>query len=170
VQLWLALPVEHEEVEPSFHHHPAETIPEVERGGARLRVLAGAAYGETSPVRVFSPLFYVEAQMPEGSELDLPAEHHDRAAYVIDGTVTCGPERATTGRMLVFTPGARPVLRAESEARLMLLGGAPLDGERHIYWNFVSSRKERIEEAARQWREGRFPKVPGDEEELIPLP
>jgi redox-sensitive bicupin YhaK (pirin superfamily) len=170
IQLWVALPKADEEVEPDFHHHPAQTLPTLELDGARLRVLAGSAYGAEAPVRTYSPLFYVEALLPAGSELPLPGEHEERAAYVVEGAVSCGAEQAAAGRMLVFSRGASPVLRGETEARVMLLGGAPLDGPRHIWWNFVSSSKDRIEQAKRDWKEGRFPKVPGDEIEFIPLP
>ncbi len=170
LQLWVALPLSHEETDPEFHHHPARNLPAVTIAGTRVRVLAGSAFGETSPVRTLSPLFYVDAAMPAGSELPLPNEHEERAAYVVSGSIECGNERAERGRMLVFTPGAAATLRAVSDARLALIGGAPLDGERHIFWNFVSSSRARIEQAKRDWREGRFPKVPGDEQEFIPLP
>ena len=106
----------------------------------------------------------------ENASVVLPDEHEERAAYVTEGTVRCGEQRLVAGQMAVFEPGARAVLHAEGKARVMLLGGAPLDGERHIWWNFVSSHKERIEEAKRDWKEGRFPRVPGDETEFIPLP
>jgi len=170
LQLWVALPRSHEETEPEFHHHPARNLPSKVAAGVAIRVLAGSAYGETSPVRTFSPLFYADAAMPAGSELPLPDEHEERAAYIVTGTVECGNERAARGRMLVFTSGAAATLRAISDARVALIGGAPIDGERHIFWNFVSSSQTRIEQAKRDWREGRFPKVPGDEQEFIPLP
>ncbi|PRP99637.1 pirin family protein [Enhygromyxa salina] len=170
IQLWVALPAQFEEVEPEFHHHGADTLPEVERGGARLRVLAGSAFGVTSPVHVFSPLFYVEAIMPAGSEVELPTGHPDRAAYIAEGSVSCGAEPAEAGRMLIYAAGTSPRLTAITDARVMLLGGAPLEGQRHIWWNFVSSNRERIEQAKQDWAEGRFPKVPGDEDEFIPLP
>jgi redox-sensitive bicupin YhaK (pirin superfamily) len=170
LQLWVALPVRHEETNPEFHHHAARDLPVVEIGGTRVRVLAGSAFGETSPVRTFSPLFYADIAMPAGSELQLPNEHAERAAYTVSGRVECGNERAERGRMLVFTPGAAVTLRAVSDTRVALIGGAPIDGERHIFWNFVSSSRARIEQAKRDWREGRFPRVPGDEEEFIPLP
>jgi len=170
IQLWVALPRAREETEPAFHHHPARTLPQVEEGGVRLRVLAGSAYGATSPVRTFSPLFYVEASLPAGGLLPLPAEYEERAVYVLEGTVCCDAARAEARQMLVFVPGATPVLRAELASRVMLLGGAPIDGPRHIWWNFVSSSKERIEQAKRDWKEGRFQKIPGDEKEFIPLP
>jgi len=170
LQLWVALPLAHEETDPEFHHHPARDLPVAVIAGTRVRVLAGSAFGQTSPVRTFSPLFYVDAALPAGSELPLPGEHEERAAYVVSGRVECGNERAERGRMLVFTPGARATLRAVSDARVALIGGAPIDGERHIFWNFVSSSQARIEQAKRDWREGRFAKVPGDEREFIPLP
>jgi len=170
LQIWMALPLAHEESEPRFHHHPAPTLPAFEEGGASIRVLAGSAFGRTSPVRTFSPLFYLDVAMPAGGELPLPREHEERAAYVVEGAITCGVERAEPGRMLVFTPGADARLRAEIDTRLVLLGGAPIDGKRHIWWNFVSSSKERIEQAKRDWKERRFPKIPGDEVEYVPLP
>ena len=108
--------------------------------------------------------------MPAGSELALPVEHEERAVYVIDGAIGCDAERAEAGRMLVFAPGAKTVLRAGPASRVVLIGGAPLEGARHIDWNFVSSSRERIEQAKRDWKEGRFPKVPGDEVEFAPLP
>ena len=170
LQLWVALPLAEEETEPEFRHHPAQTLPSLERAGARIRVLAGTAYGETSPVKVVSPLFYADVVLPAGCELPLPGEHAQRAGYVVAGAVICGNQRAERGRMLVFATGAEAALRAMTDARVVLLGGAPLDGERHLWWNFVSSTTARIEEAKRDWKEGRFPKVPGDESEFIPLP
>ncbi len=170
LQLWVALPRAHEEAEPEFHHHAARTLPALERAGASIRVLAGSAYGERSPVHTFSPLFYVDVAMPAGCELPLPSEHAERAAYVVEGAIKCGQERAQRGRMLIFAPGAHGLLRAETASRIVLVGGAPVDGERHIHWNFVSSSKERIERARRDWKDGRFRKVAGDEVEFIPLP
>ena len=170
LQLWVALPLRHEETDPEFHHHPAQDLPAIDVAGSHIRLLAGSAFGETSPVRTFSPLFYVDAAMPAGSELPVPNEYEERAAYVVSGTIECGNERAERGRMLVFAPDYPATLRAVSDARVALVGGAPIDGERHIFWNFVSSSQARIERAKRDWREGRFPKVPGDEREFIPVP
>jgi redox-sensitive bicupin YhaK (pirin superfamily) len=119
---------------------------------------------------VSSPLFYVEARLPAGARLALPDEHAERAVYVVSGALGCGPERHGPGRMLVFRAGARVELRAEAETHCVLLGGAPLAEARHVYWNFVSSSKERIEQAKRDWREGRFPRIPGDDREFVPLP
>lgn len=169
LQLWCALPTAHEDHEPEFTHHPAETLPAVEHGGATIRVLAGEAYGARSPVKTLSRLFYVDASADRDATIDLP-DYPERAVYIVAGAVTAGGERFEPGRMLVLAP-ARPVrIEAAAGSRLVLLGGEPLDGPRHIYWNFVSSSRERIEQAKRDWREGRFPKVPGDEVELIPLP
>jgi redox-sensitive bicupin YhaK (pirin superfamily) len=170
LQLWVALPLAHEETSPEFHHHPAATLPALDLAGARIRVLAGSAYGKTAPVKTLSPLFYADVALPVGSELPLPSEHAERAAYVIGGAVRVGEESAERGRMLVFATGAEVTLRATADARVALIGGAPIDRERHIWWNFVSSSKARIEQAKREWKEGRFPKVLGDEIESIPLP
>jgi redox-sensitive bicupin YhaK (pirin superfamily) len=170
LQLWVALPLRHEETAPEFHHHPARDLPGIDIAGIRIRVLAGSLFGKSSPVRTLSSLFYADVALPAGSELPLPNEHEERAAYIVNGTVACGNERAERGRMLVLTEGAPATLRAVSDARVALIGGAPIDGERHIFWNFVSSSQARIEQAKRDWREGRFPTVPGDDQELIPLP
>jgi redox-sensitive bicupin YhaK (pirin superfamily) len=170
LQLWVALPTALEDDGPSFVHYAAATLPHVEAAGAHLRVLAGSAYGVASPVRTPSPLFYVDASIPAGVELPLPSEHEERAVYVIEGAICFGPERAEAGRMLVFVRGAPAVLRAEKAARVVLIGGSPLVGDHHIFWNFVSSSRERIEHAKRDWSAGRFPKVPGDETEFVPIP
>jgi redox-sensitive bicupin YhaK (pirin superfamily) len=155
-------------------HHPAATLPSLEVAKARIRVLAGSAFGETSPVKTFSPLFYADVMLPAGRKLPLPNEHEERAAYVIDGTIGCGRERAESAQRARpddgICTGGQAALHAITDARVALLGGAPLDGERHIWWNFVSSSKDRIEQAKEDWKEGRFPKVPGDEAEFIPLP
>ena len=170
LQLWVALPQAHENDEPSFHHRAAPRLPEREEAGVRLKVLAGTAFGMTSPVKTLSPLFYVDVVIAAGTAFSLPVEHAERALYVVDGAVDCGAARTEAGRMLVFAPGARVMVHAEASARLVLLGGAPLDGPRHIDWNFVSSSRARIEQAKRDWKEGRFPKVPGDDVEFVPLP
>ncbi|HMM36713.1 MAG TPA: pirin family protein, partial [Thermoanaerobaculia bacterium] len=143
LQLWVALPTADEEIEPSFRHHPGATLPELDRDGVRLRVMAGSAWGATSPVEVRSPLFYVDAAMPAGSELPLPDEHAERAVYVVEGALGAAGASAGSGRMLVFAEGAVVTLRAEAATRAVLVGGAPLDGPRHIDWNFVGSSRER---------------------------
>jgi len=170
IQLWVALPAEHEEMAPEFHHHSAESLPRIERAGCSIRLLAGSAFGLTSPVRVYSPLFYADVALSAGAELELPGEFPERAAYLVDGSLAIGAERVLSEpQLLVFHPGEASV-RAVGETRVLLLGGAPLESVRHIWWNFVSSSKERIERAKQDWSEGRFPLVPGDERERIPLP
>ncbi len=169
IQSWVALPRAHEETEPSFHHHGAETLPSLEIDGVRLRLIAGSAYGVTSPVKVFSPTFYLAAEMPAGASLILPSEHEERAVHLAAGAVSVEGQSLKVGQMAVFAAGAEITLRAEAESRVMLLGGAAMDGERHIWWNFVSSSKDRIEQAKADWKDGRFDAVPG-ETEFIPLP
>src|SRR5689334_9717249 len=144
LQLWVALPRALEETEPSFRHHPGNTMPQRKIGDVEVRVLAGSAYGMSSPVACLSPLLYVDAAMPAGSELALPGEHEERAVYVVGGAVHCAGERVEVGRMLVAARGAKDAVRAEEEARIVLVGGAPLDGERHVDWNFVASSRERL--------------------------
>jgi redox-sensitive bicupin YhaK (pirin superfamily) len=170
LQIWVALPLAHEETEPEFHHHPAETLPSFTVDTSRIRVLAGSAYGHNSPIHTFSAMFFLDVVLPAGSSLPLLQQHAERALYVVDGAVKCGTEMATAGRMLVFTPADEVVLRPSSDCRIVLFGGAPLDGKRHMWWNFVSSSKERIEQARRDWKARKFPKIPGDEVEFVPLP
>ncbi len=169
VQSWLALPRAHEEDPPRFEHTPAADIPRLTPEGVDLRVVVGTAYGARSPVSVLSPTLYVAATLEAGATLPLPDEHDERAAYVLEGALDCGSRPVVAGTLAVFRPGAAEV-RALTPTRLVFIGGAPLDGERHIWWNFVSSSPSRIERAKSDWREGRFGKVPGDEQEFIPLP
>jgi redox-sensitive bicupin YhaK (pirin superfamily) len=170
LQLWVALPRSHEEAEPEFHHHGADTLPAFERDGARIRILVGTAYGERSPVQIYAPLFYDDVVIPAGGELSIPNELEERAAYLVSGALQCCAESATPGRMLVFMPNTEVRLRAVLDTRVVLIGGAPIDGKRHIWWNFVSSSKNRIEQAKSDWRQGRFARIPGDEVEFVPLP
>jgi len=171
IQSWVALPKDREEAVPGFVHHPAASLPLVEDGGMRLRLIAGAGWGLTSPVAVSSPLFYADVVLAPGAAVPLPEEHEERAAYVVDGEVEVADDRFEPGRMLIFRAGDRLALRAGPEgARVLLLGGAAMDGPRHLFWNFVSSSRERIEQAKADWKQGRFGKVPGDEKEFIPLP
>jgi redox-sensitive bicupin YhaK (pirin superfamily) len=170
IQCWVALPTELEEIEPRFEHHPRATLPRIERTGVILDVIAGSAFGARSPVGVLSPTLYVHAQLAPDSELTVDSEHQERAVYVVEGELEVEGQRYGEGAMIVLAPGADVLLRAIGQARAMLLGGAKLEGERHIYWNFVSSSAERIERAKRDWRERKFPLVPGDDHEFIPLP
>jgi redox-sensitive bicupin YhaK (pirin superfamily) len=170
IQCWVALPLEHEEIAPSFEHHARDAVPRLTRSGVELSVILGTAYGERSPVKVLSPTLYVHARMPAGSRLSVDGEHAERAVYVAAGSVRLGDAVYGEGMLLVLPEGADVELLSEQGADAMLLGGAPLPGERHIYWNFVSSSLERLERAKQDWRDGRFGKVPGDEHEFIPLP
>ncbi|RPH70426.1 MAG: pirin family protein [Myxococcaceae bacterium] len=171
IQSWVALPGVHEEDAPAFAHHPARTLPKVSRDGAELTVIAGTAYGAESPVGVLSPTLYVDARLQPGTRLMVDGTHPQRALHVAEGTVRIGERRLGPGVMAILRSGAEVTVEAAGgPARVMLLGGAPLDGDRHIWWNFVSSSKERIERAKDDWRSGRFGKVPGDEKEFIPLP
>jgi redox-sensitive bicupin YhaK (pirin superfamily) len=167
LQLWVALPAAHEEVAPSFVHTPADAIPVLEVGGARLRVLVGSAFGISSPVAVLSPTLYLDIVLSAGDALPLPPAA-ERAVYVVDGAVRLDGALLQPQTMQVLAAGDEPMLSADGEARVVLVGGDPL-GPRHIWWNFVSSRKERIVQAADDWAAGRFPAVPG-ETEFIPLP
>jgi hypothetical protein len=169
IQTWVALPTKDEEIEPAFEHHAAESLPKIRTGGATLDVIAGTAYGETSKARVLSPTLYVHAVLEAGADLAIDDTHSERAMYVVEGSIEHDGATHEASSLVVLHPG--PVrVRALGPTRLMLVGGAPLDGPRHIDWNFVSSSKERIEKAKADWREDRFPKVPGDEHERIPLP
>jgi redox-sensitive bicupin YhaK (pirin superfamily) len=170
IQVWVALPRADEEVAPEFHHHDAQSLPRIQRNSAELVLIAGTAYGETSPVKVFAPMFFIEARLEAGAELALPEEHAERGVHVIEGEVSWGDVTLAATQMAVQAGESAPALRAKTASRLMLFGGAPLDGERHLWWNFVSSSRERIEQAKADWAAQRFGKVTGDEEEFIPLP
>lgn len=170
LQLWVALPLEQEEVPPDFHHHPAERLPVLRDGGVELRLLAGEALGARAPVRTSSPLFLADVTLPDGAPLPLPSGPTDRGAYVVSGALELDGSRVEAGRLALLRPGTSPRIVAVGAARVLLLGGEPLGERRHAWWNFVSSSRERIEEAKAAWAAGRFPKVPGDEEERTPLP
>jgi redox-sensitive bicupin YhaK (pirin superfamily) len=169
VQTWLALPQEHEETEPAFSHHARGDIPRFSRDGAEVAVIAGTAFGERSPVPVFSDTLYVAVDLEPGGTLEVSSEHEERAVYVLLGAVTLGARRCETGQLAVLAPGRSVRIDAPDGAKCLLIGGARLDGPRHLYWNFVSSSRERIERAKSDWLERRFPEVPG-ETEFIPLP
>ncbi|QQS48498.1 MAG: pirin family protein [Acidobacteriota bacterium] len=171
VQAWVALPVRDEEAEPDFAHHGRDDLPVIEADGSIVRLISGSLYGARSPVRTFSRMFYADVEIGEGRRLPLTTEHEERAAYVVEGSIELPADGGIfgAGQLLVFKPGIEITLRAASSSRLMLLGGEPMDGKRHIFWNFVSSSTERIEEAKADWQAGRFPQVPG-ETGFIPLP
>jgi redox-sensitive bicupin YhaK (pirin superfamily) len=165
----VALPDHEEERAPSFDHYPAHVIPEHANAGARVRLIAGTGWGMESPVRTFSPLVYAEIELQAGASLPVPEGHRELAVYIVSGALSCGAEIFPPGRILVFEDDARPLLRAETATHAMVIGGAPV-GRRHIFWNFVSSSRERIEQAKEDWRMRRFPLIPGDEIEYVPLP
>ena len=169
IQSWIALPRDHEETDPSFQHYAAATLPVVADAGVWARVIAGSAFGRASPVDTLSETLYAEVVLDEGASAPLDADHEERAVYVVDGEVEIAGERFEAPRLLIFRPGDSITVRASRRARLMFLGGDAMDGPRYIWWNFVSSRRERIEEAKEDWRSGRFRPVPG-ETEFIPLP
>ena len=169
IQIWVALPQQHEEAEPDFTHYAAELLPEIEGDGKSVRVIAGSLFGKASPVKTFSKLFYADAVCRPGATLLLDNEHKERGIYLLEGTVEIAGQIFEPGRLLVFSSGDEVAVKTVSSARLLLLGGEPLDGPRHVWWNFVSSSRERIEQAKADWKGGRFAPVPGDPE-FIPLP
>jgi len=170
IQSWVALPTAHEEAEPAFAHHPGTALPLIEGDGARVRLIAGALWGARSPLKTFSETLYADIALDAGATLAIPADHAERALYPVDGVIALEGETYEAGQLLVLKPGAAITLGAFAPARVMLLGGEPMDGPRHIWWNFVSSSAERIEQAKADWKAGRFPKIPGDDAEFIPLP
>ena len=175
IQSWIGLPQADEEASPAFQHFGVRDLPEREDKGVTLRVIAGEAFGLKSPVKVFSPIFYADARFAPGGALHYGAEHEERALFVIDGEIQTGGgkngvEVHGPGAMLALEPGEEVTLYADAPARVMLLGGAALDGPRHIWWNFVSSSRDRIERAKQEWKDGKFGLIPGDDKEFIPLP
>jgi redox-sensitive bicupin YhaK (pirin superfamily) len=169
IQSWVALPEAHEESAPFFKHHAAAELPLIEEGGKVVRIIAGALFGERAPVQTYSDLFYADVQLAAGAALPLDAEHEERGLYTVSGEIEIAGDLFAPNQLLVFRPGDRITIAANTPARFMLLGGAPL-GPRHMWWNFVSSRKERIDQAKEDWKAGKFGVVPGDETEFIPLP
>lgn len=169
IQVWVALPEAHEETAPTFIHHAKDVLPVIAGDGVDVRLVVGSLFGKRAPVQTFSEMFYADATLAAGAALVLSAEHEERAVYVVEGSVQIGHAVFEAGRLVVFKPGASVTLRAPSSARVMLLGGAAMESRRHVWWNFVSSSRERIEQAKEDWRAGRFAPVPG-ESEFIPLP
>ena len=168
LQLWTALPLAHEEDEPSFSHTPADAIPDFVDGGARVRVLIGQAFGRRSPVPAVGETLYLDVRLAAGSSWRLPALAQEMAVYAVQGALTVDGEPVAE-RVMAVVPSAGADIRAEVDAQFVVIGGAALDAPRHMYWNFVSSRKDRILQASADWDAQRFPKVPG-ETEFIPLP
>ncbi len=170
IQAWVALPEALEEVDPSFAHHngPAD-LPYYESAGLKARLIAGEAFGAKAAVKTYSPMFYVHWELEAGATTALPAQYPERAAYVAAGAIEVDGARYDAGHLLVFAPGEAVAITAAEPARVMLLGGEPI-GPRHVWWNFVSSSRERIEQAKADWRAGRFALPPHDHDEFIPLP
>lgn len=176
IQTWIALPEEHEDMAPTFSHHGADSLPVITDGGVSLRLILGSAYGETAPARLLSEAFYADVLLEPHARMPLPEGHEDRGLYVVEGSISVAGQEFAAQRMMVFRPGdAISVAAGRAGARLMLLGGATLSGPRHIWWNFVSSRRDRIEAAKEDyrrglWGDGLFDLPTGDREEFVPLP
>jgi hypothetical protein len=169
IQIWVALPVEHEEIEPAFEHHPAPTLPLVSAPGIALRVVAGTAFGETAPTTTFSDMFYVAAEMAAGTHLRMPADYPQRGVYPAQGKVSIAGVAVPEHHLAVLPEAQEITIEAQTDARIMLLGGKPMDGDRIIWWNFVASGREKIEQAKERWRAQAFGQVP-EESDWIPLP
>ena len=171
IQTWVGLPGADEEAPPAFQHFARAQLPEREDKGVTMRLIAGEAFGVTSPVKVFSPIFYADARFTPGGALRYANDHQERAFFVVEGEVQTGESQVHgPGAMLMLDKDEEVTLYADAPARVMLFGGAPLDGTRHIWWNFVSSSKDRIERAKQEWKDGKFGLIPGDDKEFIPLP
>ena len=169
IQTWVALPEKDEEADPAFNNYKADHLPIYTDKGVWMRLIAGNAYGLRNSVKTHSPLFYAHALIDKGATFGLPREHSERGIYIAKGEIEVGGRTYTAGQMLVFNQGVDPVLLAKESSTLMLLGGEPL-GERYIWWNFVSSRKERIEQAKSDWLSGKIILPPNDNHEFVPLP
>lgn len=170
MQTWVALPKADEEIAPEFHHHSGATLPQLQRDGSLLRVIAGRGFGMESPVRVFADTFNIAIDLQPDAEVKIDDSHIERALYVLDGEAQLDGADIPKQHLVLLDRGTRPALRAKTPLKAMLLGGEPLDAHRHVWWNFVSSSRERIEQAKQDWLDGRFGKIPGDESEFIPLP
>jgi redox-sensitive bicupin YhaK (pirin superfamily) len=170
IQTWVGLPTADEETGAHFQHFKAAQLPEMEQQDVKLRLMAGSAFGLAAPVKVFSPMFYADARFDTGGAFTFPDEHEERAIFITEGRIQINAETHNAGKMLVLDKDEVISMFAEAPARAILFGGAPLDGPRHIWWNFVSSSRERIERAKQEWKDGKFGLIPGDDQEFIPLP
>ena len=169
VQTWVALPEDREMAEPSFSHQPRAALPEIIRPGVTMRLLAGSAFGERAPTPIFSPMFYLAVEMEPGAAIELPPEYEQRGLYAVDREVRVAGEALPPQHCAVLPKDATVRLETMTGGRVMLFGGASMDGDRHIWWNFVASSRALIDAASERWREQRFPLIPG-ETEFIPLP
>jgi redox-sensitive bicupin YhaK (pirin superfamily) len=170
IQAWVALPQDAEDTRPAFEHYDRQAMPEIVEPGATVRLIAGSLYGETSPVRCHSDMFYAEVVLADGARIPLAADYDERAVYVVEGAVEIAGDVYPAGRLVVLRPGDEVNLTSRGASRCMFLGGEPMDGPRFLWWNFVASSRDRIEQAKNDWKLGRFDKVPGDADEFIPLP
>jgi redox-sensitive bicupin YhaK (pirin superfamily) len=169
IQTWVALPIEHEMTAPEFAHHPAATLPIIDMPGLQMRLIAGTAFGQRAPARTFSEMFYIAAEAKAGALLPLPDEHEERAVYAVEGELIVNGVPLPPHHMAVLAPGEAARVEARTDARVMLLGGRAMDGDRFIWWNFVASSREAIADAKQRWRAQEFGAIP-DETEWIPLP
>jgi len=170
LQSWVALPKNLEEVPPAFEHVAQERLPLLSDKGREVRVIAGSLYGETSPVKTHSDLFYADVRLDAGARLPISADHEERGLYLVAGRIRIAGQVFEAGKLIAFKPKSEIVVEALEACHFMLLGGEPADGPRHIWWNFVSSSKDKIEAAKEDWKQARFSIVPGDDKEFIPLP
>jgi redox-sensitive bicupin YhaK (pirin superfamily) len=169
IQSWVALPKAHEDAEPAFSHHPAATLPKIRLPGVEMRLIAGTAFGEKSPAPTFSRMFYLAVEMEAGATLALPPEHEERGIYLVQGDVLVNDAPLPEKSLAFVSSDQLLQINAKTQSRVMLLGGEKMDGPRHIWWNFVASTKEKLEDAKQRWREQKFAPIPG-ETEFIPLP
>jgi len=169
LQIWIALPDGQEEIEPSFAHYPAGSLPLIAQEKVEMSLVAGEAFGQRSPVHVHSPLFYLDVRAQPGANIAMPGQYEERALYIVEGELKIDQETFAERHMVVLAPGCQPEITALTESRVMMLGGAPLASDRIVWWNFSSSSRARIDQAKADWKTGRFDPVPGDSE-FIPLP
>jgi redox-sensitive bicupin YhaK (pirin superfamily) len=170
LQLWIAMMSKDEEIDPSFAHLGGSELPVVNGEGKMVRVVAGRMFGAASTLKTTSETIFADISLEAGATMPLDADYEERAIYVSSGEIDISGDRFDTGRLLIFRPGDRVTVKALKPSRIAVVGGAPLDGPRYVWWNFVSSRKERIDQAKEEWKQGHFGKVPGDEIDFIPLP
>ncbi|MGR3500957.1 pirin family protein [Pseudaestuariivita sp.] len=170
LQTWVALPEDQEESDPDFVHHGAEALPVIEDGGISARLISGTAFGATSPLTPASETIYADVALEAGARMPIDPTYEERAIYTISGEIEVSGQTFEPGQLLILHSGDAVTVTARAASRFMVFGGAPMEGPRYIWWNFVSSRAERIEQAKEEWRKGQFQTVPGDEADFIPLP
>jgi redox-sensitive bicupin YhaK (pirin superfamily) len=170
LQSWVGLPKRHEESAPSFVHYGRETLPSISGDGVELRLVVGSLFGKRAPVATLMETIYADVKLASGARLAIPPDHEERALYTVEGEIEIAGRSFPVGQLLVLRPGETVDVASARGGHFILLGGEAMDGPRHVWWNFVSSSSERIEQAKEDWRQGRFPRIPGDDQEFIPLP